>query len=52
MSSYALVGRRVLHCPWHGWEFDLDSGVSPDDARMRAAVYSAHVLDGRVLVEA
>jgi nitrite reductase (NADH) small subunit len=51
-GSYRLEDRRVLHCPWHGWEFDLDSGVCPDDARMRAAVYPVQVLDGRVLVEA
>jgi nitrite reductase (NADH) small subunit len=51
-GSYRLEGRRVLHCPWHGWEFDLDSGVCPDDARMRAAVYPVRVSDGRVLVEA
>jgi nitrite reductase (NADH) small subunit len=51
-GSYRLEGRRVLHCPWHGWEFDLDSGVCPDDDRMRAAVYPVRVHDGRVLVEA
>ena len=51
-GSYRFEGRRVLHCPWHGWEFDLDSGVCPDDARMRAAVYPVRVSDGRVLVEA
>jgi nitrite reductase/ring-hydroxylating ferredoxin subunit len=47
--------RRVLHCPWtswHGWEFDLDSGICADDVRMRAAVYPVRVDDGRVLVEA
>ena len=32
--------------------FDLDSGVCPDDARMRAAVYPVQVRDGRTLVEA
>ncbi len=29
-----------------------DSGICPDDARMRAAVYPVQVRDGRVLVEA
>jgi nitrite reductase (NADH) small subunit len=51
-GSYRLAGRRVLHCPWHGWEFDLDSGICPDDVRMRAAVYPVRVDDGRVMVEA
>ncbi len=22
------MDQRVLRCPWHGWEFDLDSGRS------------------------
>ena len=44
--------RRVLHCPWHGWEFDLESGRCPEDDRMRVAVYPVRVEDGRVLVEA
>jgi nitrite reductase (NADH) small subunit len=51
-GRYAFEGRRVLHCPWHGWEFDLESGVCPDDGRMRVAVYPVQVRDGRVLVEA
>jgi nitrite reductase (NADH) small subunit len=51
-GRYELEGRRVLHCPWHGWEFDLDSGRCPDDPKMRAAVYPVRVEDGRVLVQA
>jgi nitrite reductase (NADH) small subunit len=52
-GSYGLeTGLRVLHCPWHGWEFDLESGTCPEDDRMRVAVYPVRVEDGRVLVEA
>jgi nitrite reductase (NADH) small subunit len=40
----------VLHCPWHGWQFELDSGRCPDDPRMRVAVYQARIAHGRVLV--
>lgn len=49
---YELAGRRVLRCPWHGWEFDLETGQCLDDPAMRAAVYEARVEDGRVLVQA
>jgi len=50
-GRYELDGTRVLHCPWHGWEFDLESGVCRDDTAMRAAVYPVRVEAGRVLVE-
>ncbi len=49
-GTYELDGRRMLHCPWHGWQFDLANGRSPDDPRMRVAVYEARIESGRVLV--
>ena len=30
-GGYALSDRRVLACPWHGWEFDLANGRCLDD---------------------
>ncbi len=51
-AQYVAAGRRVLHCPWHGWEFDLDSGRCPDDERMRVAVYTVKIESGRVLIDA
>lgn len=49
---YALAGRRVLRCPWHGWEFDLETGACLDEPSLRAAVYPVRVEGGRVLVQA
>jgi nitrite reductase/ring-hydroxylating ferredoxin subunit len=49
---YELTGRRTLRCPWHGWEFDLESGVCLDEETLRVAVYPARVEEGRVLVQA
>ena len=51
-GRYTLSGRRVLRCPWHGWEFELDTGRCADDPAIRVAVYPVRVVDGRVLVEA
>jgi nitrite reductase (NADH) small subunit len=51
-GHYALAGRQVLRCPWHGWEFDLETGACVDEPSLRAAVYSARVEDGRVLIQA
>lgn len=50
-GRYALAGRRILRCPWHGWEFDLETGVCVDDPSLRAAVYPARVQAGRVQIE-
>jgi len=51
-GRYEPSGRTVLRCPWHGWEFDLDSGRCIDDPKLRAAVYPARIEDGRVFIEA
>jgi nitrite reductase/ring-hydroxylating ferredoxin subunit len=51
-AQYIAAERRVLHCPWHGWEFDLDSGRCPEDVRMRVAVYPVKIESGRVLIDA
>jgi len=47
-GRYELSGRRILRCPWHGWEFDLETGRCLDEPSLRAAVYPARVADGRV----
>lgn len=51
-GQYERSGRAVLRCPWHGWEYDLETGKCADDERIRAAVYPVRVEDGRVLVRA
>ena len=51
-GRYEPGGQRVLRCPWHGWEFDLETGRCLDDPRLRARVYPVEVVDGRVLVDA
>jgi nitrite reductase/ring-hydroxylating ferredoxin subunit len=44
--------RRVLACPWHGWEFDITTGRSwCDPARLRAARYETAVVEGAELLE-
>ena len=46
------MDKRILRCPWHGWEFDVDTGRSlfqPDDVRVK--VYRVHVEDDDVFLE-
>jgi nitrite reductase (NADH) small subunit len=42
---------RVLRCPWHGWEFDLESGRSLlEPRRYGLKTYPVSVEDGRVVL--
>jgi len=42
----------VLHCPWHGYEFDVDTGrCLADPARNRVRAYAVAVEGGNVVIE-
>jgi len=38
-------------CPLHGWNFDLETGISPYNPNDRIATYPARIVDGRVEVD-
>jgi 3-phenylpropionate/trans-cinnamate dioxygenase ferredoxin subunit len=49
--EYMLTDEWVLRCPWHGYEFHLETGrtvYDPDDMRVR--VYPVTVEDGQVVL--
>ncbi len=41
---------RVLVCPWHGWEFDIESGQTMFDPSVRVSVYEARVENGEIVL--
>jgi nitrite reductase/ring-hydroxylating ferredoxin subunit len=41
----------VLTCPWHGWRWDVKTGVSVNNPAVRLACYTVSVEDGAVYVE-
>jgi nitrite reductase (NADH) small subunit len=41
----------VVSCPWHGWTFDLKTGVSPIDPDMKVRRYAVRVEDGEIILE-
>jgi 3-phenylpropionate/trans-cinnamate dioxygenase ferredoxin subunit len=41
---------EVLKCPWHQWEFDLKTGWSLYDPKMRVQTYSVVIEDDQVVL--
>jgi nitrite reductase (NADH) small subunit len=41
---------RILRCAWHGWEFEIETGRSLVDPRIRAKTFPVTVEDGDVVV--
>lgn len=50
--SRYVYGREghILRCAWHGWEFEIESGRSLVDPRIRAKSFPVVVEDGDVYV--
>ncbi|HEY2531646.1 MAG TPA: Rieske 2Fe-2S domain-containing protein [Xanthobacteraceae bacterium] len=42
--------QRHIVCPWHGYEFDLETGCHPGDASVRLTPVKVLVRDGRIYV--
>lgn len=43
--------RMVVCCPWHGWEYEVETGVLVADRTRRIATYPVRVEDGDVYVK-
>jgi len=41
---------RVLACPWHGWEFDIENGQAMFDPSVRVKTYETRVEDGKIML--
>ena len=46
-----LEDDAIVSCPWHGWTFDVRTGVSPIDPEMKVTCYRVRVESGDILVE-
>lgn len=42
---------QVIRCPWHGWEFDIETGVSLFDPGRRVRSYPVTVEEGVLSVD-
>jgi nitrite reductase (NADH) small subunit len=50
-GGYRLSDTFVISCPWHGFEFSVESGRCLADARHRARAYAVTVQDDVVVLE-
>ncbi len=41
----------VISCPWHGWTFDVKTGISPIDPDLKVGCYPVRIEDGEIIVE-
>jgi nitrite reductase/ring-hydroxylating ferredoxin subunit len=46
-----VVEGSIVTCPWHGWQFDIQTGQSTLGKGLRQATFPTKVEDGQVLVE-
>ena len=42
----------VIACPWHGWEFDVETGQAIGDSSLRIRTFPATIAGARVFIEA
>jgi nitrite reductase (NADH) small subunit len=45
---YIVEQSPILRCPWHSWEFDLRTGKSLVDDKLKARVYEVILKDGYI----
>ncbi len=41
----------IVTCPWHGWQFDVKTGLHCLNQRLCQTQYEARIEDGKVVVE-
>jgi nitrite reductase/ring-hydroxylating ferredoxin subunit len=45
------TGRFVVKCPWHGYEYDVRTGATLFDERVRLRTFSVREEDGQIVAE-
>jgi nitrite reductase/ring-hydroxylating ferredoxin subunit len=42
---------NILVCPWHGWEFDCNTGVNDFDADLRLATFPVLIHEDEIMID-
>jgi nitrite reductase/ring-hydroxylating ferredoxin subunit len=40
----------VVTCPWHGWSYDVRTGILVQDGRVGVSRHHTRIVDGEVLI--
>jgi nitrite reductase (NADH) small subunit len=46
-----ISNNPVVACPWHGWEYDVETGTHLGDDSIRLPTYTVVVKDNEVYIE-
>ena len=49
-GDYVSEDEVNIVCPWHGFEFDIDSGVCIADSRFKVRKFTTSTRDGKVFL--
>lgn len=41
---------EIVRCPWHGWEFDIRSGISLHSEKVRVKAYPLEIQEGTICI--
>ena len=42
---------KIISCPWHGWEFDVESGAHLGQTKKRVPTYDVKTKDGVIYLQ-
>jgi nitrite reductase/ring-hydroxylating ferredoxin subunit len=42
---------RVISCPWHGWRWDVTTGVNTNNPGVKVACFPVTVANGEVFID-
>jgi nitrite reductase/ring-hydroxylating ferredoxin subunit len=45
------VDGQILTCHWHGWQFDLESGISLEDYWVRLKTYTLKIIADKIYLD-
>ncbi len=45
------VEGHIVHCPWHGWTWDVRTGLNPRQPASKVNCFAVSVEDGSVFVD-
>jgi nitrite reductase (NADH) small subunit len=50
LGQGTIEGGKVV-CPWHGWQYDPQSGQAAHNPNARVVVYPIKIEDGHLMIE-